>query len=155
MQMVHEMLAAAMAEDGDGNDEDKEEAARKADEGIAMLKAKLEKAKASEAENEESPDQPEKDPEADPMEPEMKPDSNDHQRDAVAPEEAVSAPLKAKLEESEAKVNPPLRLSEIVYQQLKSNVLHLGLRIASRTGRLTNQAVGNHTVSVQRSRENY
>ena len=49
MQMVHEMLSAAMTEDDSGNEEDKQEAARKADEGIAWLKAKLAKSKAEEA----------------------------------------------------------------------------------------------------------
>ena len=51
MEMVHQMLSAAMAEDDSGNEDDKQEAARRADEGIAMLKARLEKTRAEEAQN--------------------------------------------------------------------------------------------------------
>lgn len=51
MEMVHQMLSAAMADDDSGNHEDKEEASRRADEGIAMLKERLQKVRAEEAEN--------------------------------------------------------------------------------------------------------
>lgn len=54
MEMVHQMLSAAMADDDSGNHEDKEEASRRADEGIAMLKERLTKVRAEEAENQQA-----------------------------------------------------------------------------------------------------
>ncbi|KAL8719632.1 MAG: hypothetical protein Q9225_003380 [Loekoesia sp. 1 TL-2023] len=48
MSLVHEMLRAAMAEDGDENDEVKEEYGKQMDETLAALKARLEEAKSNE-----------------------------------------------------------------------------------------------------------
>lgn len=97
MQMVQQMLFAAMSEDPDGNDEDKEEAARQADEGIAMLKAKLEKARADETANGITP--------AD-AESEAKPEGNDHKdNDDKKRGDGDSPELRARLEEAEATVS--------------------------------------------------
>jgi len=108
MQMVHQMLSAAMAEDDSGNDEDKQEAARQADEGIAMLKAKLENARAEEAENGQVPadgrvdqgtDRNERKVEEDDS-PDIHDESKEHQDGDVAQ-------LKDQLRKREAKVSPP------------------------------------------------
>lgn len=106
--MVHQMLSAAMAEDDSGNDEDKQEAARQADEGIAMLKAKLEKARAEEAENGQVARDGEVDQETDRNEPNADGDDspdihdkNEKHRDGDV------AQLKDQLRKREAKVSPP------------------------------------------------
>lgn len=106
--MVHQMLSAAMAEDDSGNDEDKQEAARQADEGIAMLKAKLEKAKAEEAANGQGASDGEVGQETDLNEhktpgaesPETHDKGKEHQDGDVAQ-------LKDRLEKREATVSPP------------------------------------------------
>ncbi|KAL8764981.1 MAG: hypothetical protein Q9209_007782 [Squamulea sp. 1 TL-2023] len=49
MSLVHEMLRAAMAEDGNESDELKEEYGKQADDSLAALRARLEEAKALEA----------------------------------------------------------------------------------------------------------
>ncbi|KAL8832546.1 MAG: hypothetical protein Q9170_004837 [Blastenia crenularia] len=48
MSLVHEMLRAAMAEEGDENDEAKEEYGKQMDDTLAALKARLEEAKSNE-----------------------------------------------------------------------------------------------------------
>lgn len=135
MLMVHQMLSAAMAEDGDGNDEDKEEAARKADEGIAMLKAKLEKAKADEAGNGETLAEPGPDPEPNHTESTIKKeDSHIGTHSGMEQEhEVTTAQLKAKLEDSEANVNPPQLPLKDSLSVAESDVFYLGFGVASRT----------------------
>lgn len=106
MQMVHEMLSAAMAEDDDANDEDKEEAARQADKGIAMLKAKLKKAEADEAENGEPSTESQKDAEANQPDTEMQREDPGVRKDVSGKmaDGTGNAELRAQLEDSEAKV---------------------------------------------------
>lgn len=48
MELVHQMIHAAMAEDGDESDEAKEEYGRKVDESLASLRTKLEEARRNE-----------------------------------------------------------------------------------------------------------
>lgn len=48
MELVNTMLRAAMAEDGEEDDEVKEEYGKQADEGLAKLRSKLEEARRNE-----------------------------------------------------------------------------------------------------------
>ncbi len=127
--MVHQMLSAAMAEDDSGTDEDKQKAARQADEGIAMLKAKLEKARAEEGNPEQEPgdgrvdqgmDSNDRKTEGDDSA-EIRDEDKEHQDENVAQLKAQLAKseadkehqdknvaqLKARSTKSEAKVSPP------------------------------------------------
>ena len=117
MQLVSQMLSAAMAEDGDGNDEEKEEAARQADEGIAMLKAKLEKAKAEEVESDATTVEGGNVGEVDQTEPLAKEeDSHGAEDDEVKGHHDVTiAELQARLEESEANVRSSLLIIDVLH----------------------------------------
>lgn len=53
MELVHEMLRVAMAEDGEDEDEVKEEYGRKVDESLASLRVRLEEARRNEGINPE------------------------------------------------------------------------------------------------------
>ena len=55
MDLVHTMLKAAMAEDGDEDDEVKEEISRQMEENLAELKGKLEEARRNEGKGAISP----------------------------------------------------------------------------------------------------
>ena len=53
MEVVHQMLRIAMAEEGEENDEEKEEYGRQVDEKLALLRERLEEARRQEGKDED------------------------------------------------------------------------------------------------------